>query len=463
MVETTFAEETETDLFGEQAVLCGGVTQLIRLGFETLVEAGYQPEVAYYECLHELKLIVDLIWEGGIERMHYSISDTAEYGLARRRPEGGRRARGARTCAPVLSRFGTARSRATGSRDGPRPAEPRRLPREARAKQIEQVGARLRALNERRSRRCMASVDVPVGCSATARSARRDRLLRVGGRHRARDGHRCASSRARPRHAEGARLPPRRRADDDVDEISTTEIDVVAEVMGGVEPAGDVRARALRRGNTSSRRTSSSSPARAELFGASRGRRAAALRGERVRGDPRDQGAARGARRHERPPRPRIVNGTTNFILSEMEGGASYDDALKEAQARGFAEADPTDDVSGADAAAKMAILATVAFHSRVELDDVAYSGIEAITQDDMAAARELDMVIRLVGAAKLVDGKLDVRVPSRARRPPSSAGRRRGRVQRRDAAGRRDPRDHARGPGRGRDRKRRRPSSRTW
>jgi ketol-acid reductoisomerase len=80
MVETTFQEETETDLFGEQAVLCGGVTQLIQLGFETLVEAGYQPEVAYYECLHELKLITDLIFEGGIERMHYSISDTAEYG-----------------------------------------------------------------------------------------------------------------------------------------------------------------------------------------------------------------------------------------------------------------------------------------------------------------------------------------------------------------------------------------------
>ena len=80
MVETSFSEETETDLFGEQTVLCGGVTQLIQLGFETLVEAGYQPEVAYYECLHELKLITDLIWEGGIERMHYSISDTAEYG-----------------------------------------------------------------------------------------------------------------------------------------------------------------------------------------------------------------------------------------------------------------------------------------------------------------------------------------------------------------------------------------------
>jgi ketol-acid reductoisomerase len=80
LVETSFKEETETDLFGEQAVLCGGVTQLIQLAFETLVEAGYQPEVAYYECLHELKLITDLIWEGGIERMHYSISDTAEYG-----------------------------------------------------------------------------------------------------------------------------------------------------------------------------------------------------------------------------------------------------------------------------------------------------------------------------------------------------------------------------------------------
>jgi ketol-acid reductoisomerase len=80
IIDTTFAEETETDLFGEQSVLCGGLTQLIQAGFETLVEAGYQPEVAYYECVHEVKLIVDLIFEGGIERMHYSISDTAEYG-----------------------------------------------------------------------------------------------------------------------------------------------------------------------------------------------------------------------------------------------------------------------------------------------------------------------------------------------------------------------------------------------
>jgi ketol-acid reductoisomerase len=80
MIETTFAEETETDLFGEQAVLCGGTAELIKAGFETLVEAGYQPEVAYYECLHELKLIVDLIWEGGLSHMRWSISDTAEYG-----------------------------------------------------------------------------------------------------------------------------------------------------------------------------------------------------------------------------------------------------------------------------------------------------------------------------------------------------------------------------------------------
>ncbi len=86
MIETTFLEETETDLFGEQAVLCGGVTELIRLGFETLVEAGYQPEIAYYECLHELKLIVDLIYEGGLAGMRYSISDTAEFGDLTRGP-----------------------------------------------------------------------------------------------------------------------------------------------------------------------------------------------------------------------------------------------------------------------------------------------------------------------------------------------------------------------------------------
>ena len=86
VIETTFREETESDLFGEQSVLCGGVSELIRAGFETLVEAGYAPEIAYFECLHELKLIVDLIYEGGLGYMRYSISDTAEYGDYTRGP-----------------------------------------------------------------------------------------------------------------------------------------------------------------------------------------------------------------------------------------------------------------------------------------------------------------------------------------------------------------------------------------
>jgi ketol-acid reductoisomerase len=86
VIETTFKEETESDLFGEQAVLCGGVSELIRAGFETLVDAGYAPEIAYFECLHELKLIVDLIQEGGLAYMRYSVSDTAEYGDYTRGP-----------------------------------------------------------------------------------------------------------------------------------------------------------------------------------------------------------------------------------------------------------------------------------------------------------------------------------------------------------------------------------------
>jgi ketol-acid reductoisomerase len=80
VIKTTFTEETETDLFGEQAVLCGGASALVQAGFETLIEAGYQPEVAYFECLHELKLIVDLMYEGGLAKMRWSISDTAEFG-----------------------------------------------------------------------------------------------------------------------------------------------------------------------------------------------------------------------------------------------------------------------------------------------------------------------------------------------------------------------------------------------
>jgi ketol-acid reductoisomerase len=86
VIETTFKEETETDLFGEQVVLCGGLTALIKAGFETLVEAGYQPEIAYFECMHEVKLIVDLMYQGGMSYMRYSISNTAEYGDLTRGP-----------------------------------------------------------------------------------------------------------------------------------------------------------------------------------------------------------------------------------------------------------------------------------------------------------------------------------------------------------------------------------------
>ena len=86
MIETSLAEETETDLFGEQVVLCGGLSALIKAGYETLVEAGYQPEMAYFECVHEVKLIVDLIYQGGLNYMRYSISNTAEYGDYTRGP-----------------------------------------------------------------------------------------------------------------------------------------------------------------------------------------------------------------------------------------------------------------------------------------------------------------------------------------------------------------------------------------
>jgi ketol-acid reductoisomerase len=149
MVETSFAEETETDLFGEQTVLCGGVTQLIQLGFETLVEAGYQPEVAYYECLHELKLIVDLIWEGGIERMHYSISDTAEYGSHMVGPKVvDDHVRQNMKAVLASIQDGTFAREWVAEMDRGQPVlEEKR--QELAETQIEQVGARLRALNVR--------------------------------------------------------------------------------------------------------------------------------------------------------------------------------------------------------------------------------------------------------------------------------------------------------------------------
>jgi ketol-acid reductoisomerase len=146
IIETTFREETETDLFGEQAVLCGGLTSLIKAGFETLIEAGYAPEMAYFECLHEMKLIVDLMYEGGISEMRYSISNTAQYGDMTRGPvvindETKRRMQG--LLAEIQS-GAFARDWMKESKNGrPRFQE---LDNEAREHPIERVGSRLREM-----------------------------------------------------------------------------------------------------------------------------------------------------------------------------------------------------------------------------------------------------------------------------------------------------------------------------
>ena len=146
IIETTFREETETDLFGEQAVLCGGLTSLIKAGFDTLTEAGYSPEMAYFECLHEMKLIVDLVYEGGISEMRYSISNTAQYGDMTRGPvvvndETKQRMQG--LLAEIQS-GAFARDWMKEARSG----RPRfqQLDEEAREHPIERVGARLRGL-----------------------------------------------------------------------------------------------------------------------------------------------------------------------------------------------------------------------------------------------------------------------------------------------------------------------------
>ncbi len=146
VIETTFKEETETDLFGEQAVLCGGSTSLISAGFETLVAAGYQPEVAYFECLHELKLIVDLLYEGGMSWMRYSISDTAEYGDYTRGPrvvDEETRAEMRRILDEIQS--GQFAKEWVGEAEDGFPNF-KQMRRQARGTQIEEVGARLRTM-----------------------------------------------------------------------------------------------------------------------------------------------------------------------------------------------------------------------------------------------------------------------------------------------------------------------------
>ncbi len=264
----------------------------------------------------------------------------------------------------------------------------------------------------------MASVDVPVALLGygTVGSAVNRLLNEQAGDIERATGHRLRVVKALVRDLERERgfAPDGGVLTTEVREITEDPgITIVAEVMGGVEPAGEFVLELLRRGKhvvTANKQLVARRGA--ELFDA------ASSSGVQLRFEAsvcaaipvikvlRESLVVTNVHRVLG-----IVNGTTNFMLTEMEGGATYEEALREAQARGFAEADPTDDVSGADAAAKMAILATVAFNSRYSLADVEVVGIDRITPLDVAAARELDMVIRLVGMARLLDGKVDVRV----------------------------------------------------
>ncbi len=264
----------------------------------------------------------------------------------------------------------------------------------------------------------MESVDVPVGLLGygTVGSAV-NRLLNEQAQDIERaTGHRLRVVKALVRELDkGREFPPDAGVltTDFGELLDDPAIAIVAEVMGGVDPAGDHVLELLRRGKhvvTANKQLVARRGA--ELFAAASGAgvqlrfEASVCAAIPVIKVLRESFVVSNVHRVLG-----IVNGTTNFVLTEMEHGMSYEDALAEAQARGFAEADPTDDISGADAAAKMAILATTAFNSRYELSDVDVVGIDKIDPLDIAAARELDMVIRLVGAARLVDGKVDVRV----------------------------------------------------
>ena len=264
----------------------------------------------------------------------------------------------------------------------------------------------------------MASIDVPVALLGygTVGAAVNRLLVESGDDIERATGHRLRVVKALVRDAGKARgfpAPDGVLTTDFAEIAGDDRIQVVAEVMGGVDPAGGYVADLLASGKSVVSANKQLVARRgAELFAA------ASSAGVQLRFEAsvcaaipvikvlRESLVVTNVHRILG-----IVNGTTNFILTEMESGASYLEALAEAQRRGFAEADPTDDVSGADAAAKMAILATMAFHSRVPLEDVAAKGIESISELEIQAARELEMVVRLVGSANLIDGRMDVRV----------------------------------------------------
>jgi homoserine dehydrogenase len=264
----------------------------------------------------------------------------------------------------------------------------------------------------------MASVDVPVALLGygTVGAAVNRLLVDSADEIERATGHRLRVTRALVRDTDRERDYPVGDGVLTTDFQSVLEDDsiaLVAEVMGGVEPAGGYVIDLLRAGKpVVSANKQLLARRSADLFAA------ASAGGVQLRFEAsvcaaipvikvlRESLVATNVHRVLG-----IVNGTTNFILTRMEEGAAYDEALAEAQQLGYAEADPTDDVSGADAAAKMAVLATVAFGSRVELADVGYEGIEGIKPHHVAAARALNTVVRLVGSATLVDGAVDVRV----------------------------------------------------
>src|SRR6266498_227059 len=278
--------------------------------------------------------------------------------------------------------------------------------------------APLRERKASSARRPMASVDVAVALLGygTVGAAVNRLLVENGDEIERATGHRLRVTRALVRN------PAKERDFPAAEGVLTTDIrsiledgsvGVVAEVMGGVEPTGGYVLDLLRAGKpVVSANKQLLARRSADLFAA------ASNAGVQLRFEAsvcaaipvikvlRESLVVTNVHRVLG-----IVNGTTNFILTRMEQGAAYGEALAEAQRLGYAEADPTDDVSGADAAAKMAILATVAFGSRTTLDDVDYTGIEDVTQEHVRAAREMEMTVRLVGSATLVDGKVDVRV----------------------------------------------------
>src|SRR6478736_8643081 len=270
----------------------------------------------------------------------------------------------------------------------------------------------------RRPRRSMASVDVPVALLGYGTvGAAVNRLLTES----ADDIERATGHRLRVVKAL-VQDPAKERVYAPADGVLTTDfaeirgdptIAVVAEVMGGLEPAGSYVLDLLRGGKhvvTANKQLVARRGA--ELFEAASGSgvqlrfEASVCAAIPVIKVLRESLVVTNVHRVLG-----IVNGTTNFILTRMEAGAEYDEALREAQRLGYAEADPSEDVNGADAAAKMAILATVAFGTRVQLEDVVRDGIEHITSDHVRAARELGMAVRLVGSAVVVDGAFDVRV----------------------------------------------------